>query len=232
MQLKQFVPIGARKTMQETIADSLRTAIVQGVLKPGERLDQTELATLFGISRVPIREALRTLEAEGLVTVYPYRWAEVSVLSPDEIKEIYQIRANLEAMALRLAIPNLNEDLLQELQAFLDEMVQALEEPVAWASLNRRFHQTLYHASGRARLCNIIEMLRNTVQPYVVTDVSLPGRAQVALGEHRELLRLCMEQDLEGAESLLRQHLLHVSDAVVEYFQRRGSTLDGRKGEE
>ena len=231
MQLKEFVPIGARKTMQETIADSLRTAIVQGMLKPGERLDQTELANLFGISRVPVREALRTLEAEGLVTVYPYRWAEVSVLSPDEIKEIYQIRANLEAMALRLAIPKLNEELFQELQAILAEMVEALDEPVSWASLNRRFHQTLYLASGRARLCNIIEMLRNTVQPYVVTDVSLPGRAQAALGEHRELLRHCQERDLEGAESLLRQHLIHVSDVVVDFFQRRDGTSN-RVGEE
>lgn len=203
------------RTLQELVTDRIREAILRGWLKPGERLDQAEIAERFQVSRMPVREALRTLEAEGLVKFYPHRGVEVCELSPEEIEEIYQIRIALEAMAVQLAVPRFNEEADRRLSAILQEMEEVADDPPAWTTLNHRFHKELYALSGRVRLCGIIESLRNTVQPYVARDVSHPARARVAMQEHREVLEACRAGDANLAAQLISQHLKHVCDSVI-----------------
>ncbi len=209
------------RTLQELVTDRIREAILRGWLKPGERLDQAEIADKFQVSRMPVREALRTLEAEGLVKFYPHRGVEVCDLSPEEIEEIYQIRGVLEGMAVQLAVPHFTEEADQRLSALLQEMEEVADDPPAWATLNYRFHKELYALSGRARLCGIIESLRNTVQPYVARDVSHPTRARAAMKEHREILEACRAGDANRAAELVAQHLKHVCDSLVAQLRSR-----------
>lgn len=204
------------KTMQEIVTESLREAILRGQLKPGERLDQADIADRFSVSRMPVREALRTLEAEGLVTFYPHRGVVVNALSPAEIEEVYNIRIALESMAVSLAVPRLTPLTIGELEGILGEMERVRHDRLTWASLNHRFHTRLYSASGQARLCAIIDTLRNTVQPRVVGNVSHPDRAARAAEEHRELLELCRRGDVAGAERVVRHHLRNVCDALIQ----------------
>ncbi|MBC7258365.1 MAG: GntR family transcriptional regulator [Chloroflexi bacterium] len=213
------------RTLQELVTDRIREAILRGWLKPGERLDQAEIAERFQVSRMPVREALRTLEAEGLVKFYPHRGVEVCDLSPEEIEEIYQIRSALEAMAIQLAVPHFNEEADRQLSALLQEMEEVADDPPTWTTLNYRFHRMLYGLSGRARLCAIIESLRNTVQPYVARDVSHPTRARRAMEEHREILAACRAGDATRAAELISQHLKQVCDNLV-------ASLRGAKAEE
>jgi DNA-binding GntR family transcriptional regulator len=202
--------------MQEIVTESLREAVLRGQLRPGERLDQAEIAERFHVSRMPVREALRTLEAEGLVRFYPHRGVVVNDLSPEEIEEVYSIRIALESMAVRLAIPRLTPLILGELDGILGEMDLVKDDRLTWAVLNHRFHSRLYSASGQARLCGIIDTLRNTVQPYVIGNVSHAERAARAAEEHRELLSLCRHGDVPGAENMVRQHLRNVCDGLLQ----------------
>ncbi len=203
------------RTLQELVTDRIREAILRGWLKPGERLDQAEIAERFQVSRMPVREALRTLEAEGLVKFYPHRGVEVCELSPEEIEEIYQIRIALEAMAVQLAVPRFNEEADRRLSAILQEMEEVADDPPTWTTLNYRFHKELYALSGRARLCGIIESIRNIVQPYVTRDISHPARARLAMQEHREILKACRAGDANLAAQLVSQHLKHVCDSLI-----------------
>ncbi len=203
------------RTLQELVTDRIREAILRGWLKPGERLDQAEIAERFQVSRMPVREALRTLEAEGLVKFYPHRGVEVCELSPEEIEEIYQIRIALEGMAVQIAASRFTEEADRRLSALLQEMEEVADDPPTWTTLNYRFHKELYAISGRARLCGIIESLRNTVQPYVARDVSHPARARAAMQEHREILEACRAGDARRAAELVAQHLKHVCDSLV-----------------
>lgn len=211
------------RTLQELVTDRIREAILRGWLKPGERLDQAEIAERFQVSRMPVREALRTLEAEGLVKFYPHRGVEVCDLAPEEIEEIYQIRGVLEAMAVQLAVPRFTEVADQRLSAILQEMEEVADDPPTWTTLNYRFHKELYALSGRARLCGIIESLRNTVQPYVARDVSHPARARLAMKEHREILDACRAGNATRAAELVAQHLKHACDRLVAQLRGRKS---------
>jgi DNA-binding GntR family transcriptional regulator len=175
------------------------------------------------VSRMPVREALRTLEAEGLVTFYPHRGVVVNDLSPAELEEVYTIRIALESMAVGLAIPGLTPLIYGELEGILGEMELVMNDRLTWAALNHRFHTRLYSASGKSRLCTIIDTLRNTVQPYVVRNVSHPDRARRAADEHRELLALCRRGDVAAAEETVRRHLRNVCEALLQSTTTRGS---------
>ncbi|MGQ9515843.1 MAG: GntR family transcriptional regulator [Anaerolineae bacterium] len=203
------------RTLQELVADRIREAILRGWLKPGQRLDQAEIAERFQVSRMPVREALRTLEAEGLVRFLPHKGVEVCDLSVEEIEEIYQIRCVLESMAIRLAIPKMTPEMLENLKALVNEMEEVIDDPLAWTTLNHRFHSELYAISGRPRLLGIIDSLRNTVQPYLVSDISHPQRARRAIQEHRAILEACERGDANAASELIVAHLQHVCDSLV-----------------
>lgn len=146
-----------QRSTPDLIADALRKAILRGLFQSGQSLRQDEIATQFGVSRIPVREALRQLEAEGLVTLYPNRGATVSALSPAEIQEICEIRIALETTAIQLAIPQMATSDLQKAKTIL-EMTQETEAS-RWAELNWEFHATLYTPANRPRLLSLIKTL-------------------------------------------------------------------------
>ncbi len=215
-----------RRTIQEMVAEALRDAIVTGRLKGGERLHQDGIASKLGVSRMPVREALRQLESEGLVVFTPHRRVSVAALSTDELRELYEIRIALEILALDLAITRLSPEGLARLSALLDQM-DRVTDPGRWLNLNRTFHGTLYRASGRSRLCTLIDSLRGNVERYLRIYVSGVERRAHAQAEHRRILRACRRRQVAEAKKALRQHLSGTVDRLEEFLRSRKSAGPG-----
>ncbi len=195
------------RTLQEIITERLRNAILRGELKPGEKLGQEELARHYGVSRMPIREAFRTLEGESLVTFHPHRGVVVTELSVEEIKEVFSIRDLLEGMATRLAAMEMTEEIAAELQTVVSQAEAARDEPDRYLDFNNSFHYKLFSAARRPRLVALIKDLRNTVQPYLHLHLAAKGRLQESLDEHWAIYEACIAGDKEQAERLARGHL-------------------------
>lgn len=201
-------------TLEEYVASKLREAILKGYLKPGEKLDQNEIAELLGVSRSPVRDALRKLAAEGLVQIHPHRGAIVAELSLEELEEIYMLRRVLEGLAARLAVPHLAEERL----AALGEILRAMDETEdvdVWIDLNYRFHHMIYEAAKRPRLLALIDNLRNIVAPYIRQYISSPGYRQSAQTSHRRILEACLRRDPVAAQRETEEHLQAVVDGVL-----------------
>jgi DNA-binding GntR family transcriptional regulator len=181
---------------------------------PGQRLFEGELAATYGVSRAPIREAVRGLEAQGLVRSVSNKGIVVSRLSPDEIREVYELRCVLEPMAGRLAGARIGEEALSHLQAVIAEMDQALDDPKRWMVLNSTFHATFYAASERPRLCRIIGDLTNVVEPYIRMFLDEPGVLRGSNDAHHRILDAARRHDGDEVAGIL-QRLLEASKELI-----------------
>lgn len=208
-----------RRTTPGMVADVLRDAIMHGVLKGGQPLRQDELAAQFGLSRIPVREALRQLEGEGLVTVNPHRGAVVSQLALGELQEICEIRIALETMAIRLAIPRLDDETLGRAEAILvatDHEADVLEH---WSKNNWSFHSTLYLPARRPRLLAMIKNLHDNVDRYLRLHVSMLNYKVKGQEEHWQLLEACRRRDTAAAVLYLEQHIGAVATLLAHYLE-------------
>jgi DNA-binding GntR family transcriptional regulator len=203
--------------------DALRDEIVRGDYAPGQHLRLEEIAPRFDVSTMPVREALRELEVEGLVSIFPHRGAIVRKLSADELQDIYDVRAVLEEMATRLAVPFLTEETLTELKSIVEQIDDSAGDVAKTVKLNHQFHLTLYAASGRSHLGEIIRILRNRVQHYLHVFIveSELGHNPKSQGEHRAILEACERGDAELAASLIHHHVAQVGRAIFEYVRQR-----------
>ena len=202
------------QTREDFVIEELREAIVRGHFRPGAKLDQSEIAELFNVSRIPVRQALRTLTAEGLVKIYPHRGAVVAELSREELEEIYFLRGVLEGVAARLAAPKMDEERIAKLQAILEKMDQTanLDE---WLDLNREFHHTIYEVINRPRLLTLIESLRNTAAPYTRDYIASPEYLEVTRVGHWRILEACINRDGVLAQEETQKHLMVVCEGVL-----------------
>jgi DNA-binding GntR family transcriptional regulator len=202
------------QTREDFVIDELREAIVRGHFKPGEKLDQEEIAELLNVSRIPVRQALRTLTAEGLVKMYPHRGATVAELSREELEEIYFLRGVLEGVAARLAAPKMDEAHIAKLQAILKKIDQ-LTNLDEWLDLNREFHNTIYEVINRPRLLEMIESLRNTSAPYIRDYIASPEYLEVTRLSHRCILEACINRDGILAQQETQKHLRVVGEGAL-----------------
>lgn len=216
------------RRLGDVIASSLRHEIISGRLLPGQWLRQEELAERFNASPIPVREALRALEAEGLVRIFPHRGAVVAELSADELSEIYEIRASLEAMAARLGVPRLTPDQLDILAKYVEDMESPNRDVVAIIETNRRFHSLIYEASGRRRLCDLISMLRNSTQHYLHAYIRVLGRGPDAQADHRAILEACRNRDPDAAATATHRHLMQVGQALADYVRKTNTSTQER----
>ena len=212
------------RTVQSELAKLLRQEIVRGDYKPGERLRLKKIAAQYEVSTMPVREALRTLENEGLVEVFPHRGAIVTEFSPDELEDIYDIRAILEEKATRAAVPNLTEETMAKLTALVEEMDENIGRISTEVALNHEFHVTLYAASGRKYLCELNQSLRYRAQHYLRAYIDTLGGMPHAQDEHREILAACKKGDAEKAATLVRDHVAEVGQAIVECLHDQQET--------
>ena len=205
------------QTRDGYVAERLRRAILRGEFKPGQRLDQNEIAELLGVSRSPVREALRTLAAEGLVEVYPHRGAVVAELSSAEFEEISIIRVMLEGMAARLAAPHIDDDRIALLKDILAELDNTTDLD-RWVELNRRFHNAIYQAVHRPRLLSFIENLRITMTPYIRQYIASDEHLNAARIGHRRILEACINRDEKLTQEEIERHLKDVYEEALKYL--------------
>lgn len=209
-----------RRTTPAIVADILRKAILKGELKGGQQLIQADIAKQFGMSRIPVREALKQLEAEGLVKQYPNRGAVISELSASEVQEIYEIRSFLETGAIKLAIKNLNEDDLKYAEEVL-EKIDSAPDANTWLELNWKFHSCLYSPANRPRLLSIISNLHVNVARYIRIYLESMNFEEKSQEEHHMIFNACREKNTQKAVELIERHLKNASTTLVAYLSKR-----------
>ena len=210
-----------RRATHELVASVLREAITTGKLRSNQPLPQDEIAAQLDVSHIPVREALRQLESEGLVTYEPNRGATVSALTPGEIREIYEIRAILEAAALRRATPKLPAANLERARQILVR-AEAAEEGAAWGLLDIHFHQLIYDLEGRPRLQELITGLLRRVDRYWLSHGLMLKHRDRFDGEHRALLEALQARNPERAASVLESHLEGACDLLIAELESGG----------
>jgi len=213
-QILRNLPARRRWSSHELVAAVLREAITTGHLKANQPLLQDEIATQLQVSHIPVREALRQLQSEGLVHYQPNRGATVSALGPAEIAEIYEIRVVLEAAAIRQAVPQLTRAQLERARDILQRAAQA-RDGATWGSLDVEFHQLMYGLERRPQLGEMIAGLLRRVDRYWLTHGLMLKYRQEFEREHEGLLAAVERRDAEGAAKLLEQHLAGASRLLV-----------------
>ncbi|MET4387489.1 DNA-binding GntR family transcriptional regulator [Bradyrhizobium sp. F1.4.3] len=203
----------AHGSAPDAVRDALRRAISAGEMAPGHQLRQDELAERFGTSRIPVREALRQLEAEGFVTFLPNRGAVVSDLSIDEVVELLEIRIALECHALRLAIPAMGDIDLDDAREILRSYDEE-PDPEKWGAFNWRFHKALYAPCNRPRLLAMIEANYGHVGRFTRALVSRATGKDRPQREHYQLLEFCRDGEVEKALRLLREHIVQTQKTL------------------
>jgi len=216
------------RTVKSTLVEELRDAIIQGEYVPGQHLRLEDIAARYDISTTPVREALRDLEVEGLVSIFPHRGAVVTQLSADDLLDIYEIRATLEEMATRLAVPNMDEDTFAQLELYIEQMDNHLGELATLVKLNHNFHYTLYCASGRRHLCELTSLLRHRTQHYLHAYISHLGGMPMAQEEHRAVVEACRIGDAEQAATIIYDHVTHVGNSIIEYVHQQEIEKESR----
>jgi DNA-binding GntR family transcriptional regulator len=211
------------RTMSAAVADELRRRILDGEFAAGFQLRQDALAGEFGVSRIPVREALVQLEAEGLVRILPHRGAIVSELSVGEIEELFELRTLLEPRLLRLSAPRLTADDYKQLQAILDEYGAELraKHVSRWGELNTEFHRLLYAGAGRPRSLAVVTNLLQECDRHTRLQLSLTGGMERAEAEHAEIVRLCSVGDVGSACTLLKGHIENVGRSLHAFLRSR-----------
>ena len=193
-------------TTPDLIAETLREEILRGAVAPGQALRQEELAGRFGVSRLPVRDALLRLEAQGLVHVYPNRGAFVISLSADEVTEIYEIRVLLEGDMIERAVPRMTSEHWRRIDAAHAEATRTAGGP-EWVDGDWKFHRALYEASDRPRQLAMIEQLRSTVARYSSAYDALPTRTPEWLADHDAILEACRARAAVAAKQRVVLHL-------------------------
>jgi len=212
-----------RKTVAEAAAEELRSRILSGALQEGIQLRQEVLAAELGVSRIPLREALRLLEGEGLVTIVPHRGAVVSVLSPEEIGELFDLRVLIEPDLIRRAIPNMTAEDLREAADTLAGYKSAFERRnvESWGSLNTRFHIALYRPARRPRSLALAQTLLDQTDRYTRMQLLLTSGESRAQQEHEDLLAACRAGEVEEAGKLMERHIRGAGTTLTEFMRKQ-----------
>lgn len=207
-----------RKTTVELVLDELRSRILSGAIAPGAPLRQEALAEELGVSRIPVREAIRLLSSEGLVDVLPHKGAFVSMLSKDEVREFFDLRQRLEPWLLHEAVPRISDGELARAQAIVQTMDTASADD--WGRLNWQLHETLYTGAQRPAALAIVRALHEKSERYFRFQVvNAPIRDQ-AHREHLQLIELCRHRQAGKAQALLEQHIAEAAEQILAIVDR------------
>ncbi|MEQ3549008.1 GntR family transcriptional regulator [Pseudonocardia nematodicida] len=225
-------PPGSGSTLVDDLAARIRDMIMGGEIPIGGQLRQAELATTFGVSRTPIREAIRQLQNGGLIAVHPHRGAVVRVPAPWEVREAYEVRAELEALAARRAVARITREQLDALEHDNREMYEQSaaqgegRTPVHRAA-NDAFHTLIAGVSGNARLTRSIEEIngafpRNVSSQLIVDD---SRHRDENFAEHERIVAALRTGDADAAAAEMRSHVIAAGDALARWYEQRSSTV-------
>lgn len=217
---------GTVQTIQDLVALNLRRWVADGTLRPGDRINVEAVAESVGCSIIPVREALRVLAKENIITILPHRGAFVRVLSSDEIAEVYWIRQTLETRALGNAVPKLAEDDWRKLQGLVDEMERVIEagDVLTYMALDTEFHLMMYRKHNSAYLVGLCVDAYHASHAYRLAHAVLPGRAQQGNQEHKDILNALRRRDAAAAQTILQKHLADTAKYLIEYVRQQENT--------
>ena len=219
---KKTSPI-PRQSLASAVVERLREKILSGELREGEQLRQDAIAAEFQISRIPVREALSHLAAEGLINIVANRGAVVSALSPEEIAELFETRAVLECYMLRQAMPNFSEDDFHRAEEILRKFEHSLEndsETKSWGEWNWQFHSTLYAPAERPTMLAFLKTVNHNCDRYTRLHLVFTRNLHLAGEAHRKLLAACRTRDPEVAVDALWKHIMDAGQYLKEFIQR------------
>lgn len=213
MKLKS-INIAQTASASSIVFDALRQAIIEGDLTDGEPLRQDEIAKLFNTSRIPVREAISRLEEQGLVKTVRYKGAVVSVLSDDELAEIFDFRAIVEPEIIRRAVPKLTTDDLETAREYC-ELFEKSTVPAEWGDLNRGFHSTLFAPSDLPFHLEVAQNSMHRVDRFLRHRMLSDYRKDTSNAEHHAILAACEARDAKSAAKLTRKHILETKKHLL-----------------
>lgn len=216
-------PLAGRPTTAERMVHTiLQQRILDGVLRPGERIDLDAIAQELAVSRTPVRTALRQLESEGLVTIYPHRAVMVSELSADDLEQMYAVRIHLESLAAELAVPKLTDDDITGMRQVQRELVQVVDEanPALFAEKDRAFHLALYRGANNKFLLRLIDDLRKASLRFLTVYATVE-RLGTAVGEHDQIIAAAEARDAKRVEGLIQQNLERTCTVAAAFLRSR-----------
>lgn len=210
--------IERHQTLREKILETIRDAILKGTMKPGERVSEPELAERFGISRTPIREAFRQLESEGYLEVIPRKGAVVASLSERDIEEFYAIKIILEGFAARMAAEKLTAKEIERLEVINERLQQIAKEGdvKTFFRVHNEFHEVFIKAAGNEKLSEMINQLVMKFKRLRLASLSQPGRMEVSIEDHRDMIEAFKDHDGERADSLVRHAATIGADVLIQ----------------
>jgi len=197
--------------LREVVFNNLRDAILKGTLKPGERLLENQLADKLGVSRTPVREALRMLEQENLVILIPRKGAQVLNISADDIKNIMEIRSSLEVLAMKYACKNMSEEKIAELKKYNAEVEDAFEredyQAVADSDVN--FHNIITEAANNDMLCVLINNIRTRAYRFRMAYLEVYETKEAVIEHHRKIVEAIENHWEEKGVAIMAEHIEH-----------------------
>lgn len=221
VQTREYSPI------REEVFAMLRQAILSGKLQPGDRLVERELAEQLGVSRTPVREALRKLELEHLVTHIPRKGVVVSEISKKDVVEIFDIRASLEGLASSLVA---EKAIVEDVQKLYD-MVQDMEEAATAQDVDKlnelhdEFHKELFAIAESPRLVQMINTMSDYINRFTKAGYSIPGRSSAAMQEHKDLLSAIEAKDADSARTIAEEHIMKSKAVVLKQYEEYNGSM-------
>jgi DNA-binding GntR family transcriptional regulator len=201
------------------VAAGLRERVSSGQVPPGTALSQAGLAVEYGVSRIPVRDALQQLAGEGLVELRGST-AVVSPLSIEDLQELYELREAVEPIATRLAVPRVGRAAIARMTRLLDAMDDPALTSAGWVETNAAFHAEVYSPAGRPRMVALVEQLRRLTDRYLYLHLDVIGQSAHLQDEHRQILEAVRAGDAAAAAELTRSHLASSHGVVLDYLLR------------
>lgn len=216
MKINEYLPL------REVVFNTLRDAILKGELEPGEHLMEVQLAGKLGVSRTPIREAIRQLQAEGLVVMTPRKGAVVAEITKEDLTDVLEVRKTLEKFAVELACININDEELKSLHQCHEIFKAALEQKdlTDIANKDEGFHDVIYSATRNKRLIQILNNLREQIYRYRLEYIKDDEKWFTLIDEHDKLIRAIEEKDVEIAKEVIEAHINNQEQTILENLKK------------
>ncbi len=231
--LKQ-IPLDSYRPLRDVVVDNLRQAIVSGQFPAGMRLMELQLAEKMGVSRTPVREAIRKMELEGLVVMIPRRGAYVADISIKDINEVYEIRTALDVLTAGLAAERIDDDEIREMKELLDAdkpLVVAKDYPKIIEN-DTAFHDVIYKASRNKRCMNIISNLREQITVIRGRSMPYPGRLDDMIKEHENIYEAIAQRSVDKAQKAVRTHMENAERTLLKVIEAQEKASEEKQKKE
>lgn len=209
--------------LRDAVFETLRIAILKGVLSPGQHLMEMQLAQQLGVSRTPVREAIRMLELEGLVLMIPRKGARVAAISEKSLCDVLEVRSALEELSVRLACSRIERADLERLEKINQQFIRLCQtdDVVSIAQIDEQFHGLIYEAADNAKLLQLLNQMQNQMYRYRVEYIKMKERRQILVEEHKKIIRALARRDEVAAAEAISTHISHQEHYVMSMIQKR-----------